>query len=237
MKRFNIVVAKDDGGVEVYPMKEWLRQHPEHVPPGLDATGSTSHQLRNGLKKHRWRVQELSNETRLFLPTTTDFGTNVEAVLGAENEDDESASSDPAFALEHHLRDFMAQNLNAITVQGEHLSLYVDPAGVDGVEYPTAVGPIDILARDSEGVFFVFELKRGRGADKAVGQLLRYMGWVMHTIGRDTDVKGVIVAKAVDDKLRYAASVIPTVSLLEYEVDFRLKDANVIEAADARRPG
>ena len=36
MQRFNIVVARPDGGVEVYPMKEWLRQHPQHIPPGLD---------------------------------------------------------------------------------------------------------------------------------------------------------------------------------------------------------
>jgi hypothetical protein len=36
-------------------------------------------------------------------------------------------------------------------------------------------------------------------------------------------VFGVVVAKLIDDKLRYAASVIPNVSLLEYEVEFHLK--------------
>ena len=35
MKRFNVLIPKEDGGVEVYPMKEWLRQHPEPFPPGL----------------------------------------------------------------------------------------------------------------------------------------------------------------------------------------------------------
>ena len=230
MKRFNIVLLKEDGGVEVHPMKDWLRQHPEHVPSGLDATGSTSHQLRNGLKKHGWQVQELSSETRLIMPTTADVGTSVESVFGSESEEDELASSETAFALEHYLRDFIAQNLNAITVQGKRLTLYVDPTGRDGVEYPTAVGPIDILATDSDRGFFVFELKLGRGPDKAIGQLTRYMGWVKQTIGRDTDVNGVIVAKAIDDKLRYAASVVPHVNLLEYEVDFRLKDANIIRS-------
>ena len=48
MKRFNVVIPKEDGGVEVYPMKEWLRQHPDHIPSGLDGTSSTSHELRNG---------------------------------------------------------------------------------------------------------------------------------------------------------------------------------------------
>ena len=56
MARFNVVVPKNDGGVELYPMKEWLRQHPHHLPAGLDATASTSHQLRNGLRRLGWSV-------------------------------------------------------------------------------------------------------------------------------------------------------------------------------------
>ena len=66
VKRFNVVIAKDDGGVELYPMKEWLRQHPDRVPTGLDATSSTSHELRNGLKKIGWSVQSTDNEVRLW---------------------------------------------------------------------------------------------------------------------------------------------------------------------------
>jgi len=56
MKRFNVLIPKEDGGVEVYPMKEWLRQHPDHMPPGLDGASSTSHELRIGLKKRGWSV-------------------------------------------------------------------------------------------------------------------------------------------------------------------------------------
>jgi hypothetical protein len=51
--RYNVVIAKGDGGVEIYPMKEWLRQHPDSIPAGLDATDSTSQQLRNGLIESR----------------------------------------------------------------------------------------------------------------------------------------------------------------------------------------
>ena len=54
MKRFNIVIPKDDGGMEVYAMKEWLRQNPQPLPAGLDATASTSHQLRNALRRLGW---------------------------------------------------------------------------------------------------------------------------------------------------------------------------------------
>jgi RecB family endonuclease NucS len=126
------------------------------------------------------------------------------------------------------LRDFIAQNISAIDVSGKRLRLYVDPTGRDGIEFPTAVGPIDILAVDDSGAFFVFELKRARSPDRAIGQLARYMGWVRQTIGRNQEVNGIIVAKEISDSLRYAVSVVPNVSLFEYEVEFRLKPAQDI---------
>lgn len=228
MKRFNVVIPIENGGVEVYPMKEWLRQHSEKIPRGLDATNSTSHQLRNGLKKMGWRVQETEAEVRLFLPGSFDSQI-VDSLLGEpEAELEADSDSTVAFALEHHLRDFIAENISTISVAGKRLSLYVDQTGKDGIEYPTTVGSIDILAVDDEGAFFVFELKRSRGSDKTVGQLARYMGWVKNTIGKGKNVNGVIVAKSIDDKLRFAASIIPKVNLFEYEVDFRLKNADDI---------
>src|SRR5271169_4926349 len=60
---------------------------------------------------------------------------------------------------------------------------------------------------DKRGSFYVFELKRARSPDHAIDQLARYMGWVRHTIGAQTRVHGIIVAKQVSDKLRYAVSV------------------------------
>ena len=85
VKRFNVVIGKDDGGVELYPMKEWLRHIRESVPLGLDATTSTSHELRNGLKKMGWSVQCTDNEVRLVMPGAANLETNVGAVLGGED--------------------------------------------------------------------------------------------------------------------------------------------------------
>jgi endonuclease len=183
MKKFNVAVSKLDGGVELYPMKEWLRLHSEHVPPGLDATSSTSHQLRDGLRKKGWSVDETANEVRLVPPG--EMGASVEAVLGNNDEADNLEWPDAAFGLEYQLRDFIAQNIGSIDVNGKRLRLYVDATGRDGVEFPTAVGPIDILATEASGDFYVFELKRGRSPDHAIGQLVRYMGWVKQTIGKD----------------------------------------------------
>lgn len=230
MKRFNVVISKSDGGVEMYPMKEWLRQHPEHIPDGLDPTSSTSHQLRNGLKKCGWSVKEMPTEIRLFMPGGNASESVIDEVLGEQIDDEENESIEPSFALEYQLRDFIAQNLAAILVQGKKLCLYVDPAGRDGIEYPSAVGPIDILAVDDAGALVVFELKRARSPDQAIGQLARYMGWARQTIARDREVHGVIVAKEIGEKLRYAASVLPGVSLFEYEVEFHLRPANKLPA-------
>jgi hypothetical protein len=227
MKRHNIVLARDDGGVEVHPMKEWLRQHPEHIPTGLDPTTSTSHQLRSALKRVGWTMEELDDEVRLISPDDPDLKGRADVLLGDDTESDTGEFGDAAFALEAQLRDFLAQNLQATPIAGRRLRLYVDPSGRDGIEYPTGVGPIDILAVDDRSNFVVFELKLARSPDRAVGQLTRYMGWVRQTIGKDRDVFGVIVAKSIDEKLRYAASVIPNVALLEYEVEFHLRQVSI----------
>jgi hypothetical protein len=242
VKRFLVAIPTAEGGVELFAMKEWLRQHPDAVPSGLDATRSNSHALRAGLKRAGWIVQEQDTEIRLIRPDDAGRERAIAAVLDAadagETEDDDgtAAGSEQAFGLEHQLRDFLAQNLQTLALDGRRLQLYVDPAGRDGVEYPTAVGPIDLLAVDERGHLVVFELKRARSADRAVGQLARYMGWVKHTIGRGTEVRGAIVAKAIDDRLRYAALVIPGVTLFEYAVEFHLRPAVELPREAARRP-
>src|SRR5262249_9427473 len=61
-----------------------------------------------------------------------------------------------------------------------------------------------LLAVDEAGAFVIFELKRARTPDKAIGRLAPYMGWLKETIGKDCELRGVIVAKHVTDHLRYA---------------------------------
>ena len=92
--------------------------------------------------------------------------------------------------LEHHL-DHLEQGLTLVERQ-----------------YSTAVGPIDLLAKDSQGVYVVIELKRGRTGDKVVGQILRYLGWVTRRLcqGKNTRVRGIIVGKDFDDKFEAAVT-------------------------------
>ncbi|MGD9714125.1 MAG: endonuclease NucS domain-containing protein [Thermomicrobiales bacterium] len=180
--------------------------------------------MRNGLRRQGWSVQETGSEVRLVPP-----GSAVPDILNEDEDGEDTEVTEASFGLEFQLRDFLAQNISAVDVNGKRLSLYVDPTGRDGIEFPTATGPIDILAVDDTGAFYVFELKRARTPDRAIGQLTRYMGWVRQTIGKNKDIHGVIVAKEISNGLRYAVSVVPNVRLFEYEVEFRLRLAQDVE--------
>jgi hypothetical protein len=126
------------------------------------------------------------------------------------------------FRLESHLRDYLAQNLHLFTFLGTKLKLYGD-AG-EGVEFPTSVGPIDILAVGENGTLYVFELKVSRGADAAVGQVLRYMGAIRKEVAGSRPVLGVIVASTLTDKLKMAVSELSEkVMAVEYELQVSLK--------------
>ncbi len=240
MKRFNVFVPKEDGGVEVYPMKQWLRHHPEHIPSRLDATNSTSHQLRDGLRRNGWTLRETPTETQLVMPghlAVVDevFGTAEDDEVTAGIPDPSEAQDSASFQLEYQLRDFLAQNLHTIKIEDRRLRIFVDPNGRDGIEFPTPVGLIDILAVDERGQFFVFELKRAASPDYAIGQLARYMGWVKQVLAQGKDVHGIIVARSITDRLKYAASVVPHVSLFEYEVEFHLRAAHEMEQRSSPR--
>lgn len=150
-------------------------------------------------------------------------GLSVRQVISEPDEKDDIPELEDGpllFPIEANLRDFLILNLNK--VKGYKLKLYVDGNGRDGKEYPTEVGPIDILTVDQNGDFVVFELKLSRGPDKALGQLLRYMGWIKQNLATDKQVKGIIVANKMDHKIKYAVTMTVGISLYEYELKFEL---------------
>lgn len=144
-----------------------------------------------------------------------------EATTDADIAQDAGDEGGGSFALEAHLRDYLAKNLPTFDDCGQ-LQLFVNGDGRDGIEFQTDVGPIDILAISPSGDFFVFELKLGRGPDAALGQILRYMGWVNKHLCDGKKVLGVVVASDITKKLKYAATQVPNVRLMEYELRVKL---------------
>lgn len=227
MGKAHLIVLNGPNGVELHSLKRWLRDHPEEVPSGLSPDHSTSHALRAGLKKRGWTMDETADEVRLSKPG----GESAVEVADAEPEETpQLADEEFGFALENQLRDFIACNLQTISVGGHRLRLYKNLNGRTGVEFPTRVGPIDILAVNDSDDFFVFELKLDRGPDRTMGQLLRYMGWVHRELAKGKRVYGVIVARSIHEKLNYSAIPVSNVFLLEYEIDFRLRESKKIAA-------
>lgn len=215
-QKFTVAIPNDEGGIILFPMKEWLRKHPDKMPPDIDPnpSNSNSRQLFAGLKKMGWTYQEFDEEIRLFGPDTP-----IQKI--EENEEDEEL--DTSFALESQLQDFLASNIERIPINGMKLKLYKDSDGRSGKEFATnEVGRIDILAVDEKGDYLVCELKRAETPDKTIGQLTRYMGWVKKTIGKGKKVRGVIVAGKIDNYLRYSIEALSDVSLFEYEISFKL---------------
>ena len=125
----------------------------------------------------------------------------------------DEAEEEQAFAAETDLRDFLANNLGCVEAglrlhrQGERT----------GVEFPVEDGRIDVLAVDKTDRFVVFELKLARGRNKALGQLLYYMGWVDKHLGNGP-CRGIIVAREISDDLVLAAQRVQGVSLYRYKL-------------------
>jgi hypothetical protein len=123
------------------------------------------------------------------------------------------------FAFEKDLQNYLIKNLGSIE-PGLHL---YEEEGITGVEYNVGGRYIDILAVDKAGSYVVIELKVSRGYDRVVGQLLRYMTWVEQNMEAAKPIRGMIVAKEITSDLKLAASRIPGVQLIEYELAFKLR--------------
>jgi hypothetical protein len=173
----------------------------EHWPAGSTASGQRKREFYLGIKQ---RYED-------FL-----------AGRGSDSEDAGESHQDAEqtleFALEAHLRDFLAKNLDQIE---RGLRLYSTPER-SGVEFAVDGGRIDILAIDENGKFVVLELKLSLGRNKALGQLLYYMGWVDQHLGNGP-CRGYIVASEITEELLIAVARVPGVSLGQYRMNFAVE--------------
>ena len=146
----------------------------------------------------------------------------AKATIGEEVEDP------LIFGLEKYLHEFLYDNWDR-TELGQEWNLYEEDGEIVGFKYRTDdVGEIDLLAKHREKKeWLVIELKRGKASDYAVGQALRYRGWVGRRLAGDNEkVKTLIIGHENDDKLMYALDGIDDIDFLMYKVSFSLEKAD-----------
>jgi hypothetical protein len=164
-----------------------------------------------GERKRSWYLR-LKARYEAFLS-----GRGVEPV--ADSGDERTLDSEQAleFALEAHLRDFLAKNLEGIE---PGLRLH-SSSETSGIEFPVDGGRIHLLAVDRNGKYVVIELKLSQGRSKTLGQLLYYMGWVdEHGNG---PCRGFIIASEMTEDLAIAVARVPGVSLAKYRMSFAIE--------------
>lgn len=136
---------------------------------------------------------------------------------------DETVEDPSEFALEKHLEDFLVANW-AQTELGKTHDIFEEDGQLVGQQYATDTGPMDILAiRKDKKELLVVELKKGRASDAVVGQVLRYMGYVMQELAEpDQTVRGVVIALEDDQRMRRALVMTPNIDFYRYQISFKL---------------
>lgn len=146
--------------------------------------------------------------------------------IETEQEDDENiqiGTSESEFVLERHLEDFLVANWES-TELGKNYELIEEDEELVSQQYLTDIGRIDLLVKEKKsGNYVVIELKKGQTNDDTVGQLARYMGWIKANKANGKEVKGIIIARGVDEKLKYALEMIENTEVLVYRLNFELK--------------
>jgi len=144
----------------------------------------------------------------------------------------EEAKGSGEFVKEQHLQQYLVNHWDQMELsdQWEIYSDADDPEA--GIEFSTGIGRPDILlTHTSKDRVCVLELKKGRTSDRAVGQLLRYVGWVrdnledLEGVSADSDVEGRLIVNKTSEKLEYAISAVPDLMLYEYEMQVRLNQS------------
>lgn len=156
------------------------------------------------------------------------YGDEIESLLAGSSlpqliSTDELVEDPLVFALEKHLEEFLVQNWGN-TELGQKYDIVEDEGEIVGQQYPTDTGSMDILALSKDKKeYLVVELKKGRASDAVVGQIQRYMGFVLDDLADEgQNVKGVIIALEDDLRIRRALRVTNNIDFYRYQVSFKL---------------
>ena len=174
-----VLMLKSDGSVLVHSDGGSYKPLNWMVPPCTLIEGKTD----DGVPE--WTVEAKSGDTLRIL---------LEEVLSDTGYD---LGIDPGLqkdGVEKHLQELLADHPESL---GDGLSLVRR-------EYPTAIGPVDLLCRDTDGATIAVEIKR-RGEIDGVEQLTRYLD----LLNRDpllAPVRGIFAAQEIKPQARVLAT-------------------------------
>ena len=180
-----LIMVKADGSVLVpsdggsYKALNWMS------PPARLAEVAPDEEDREAGVVSRWEVTAAKTDDRLVI-RLFDVVSDTSADLGV----DPGLTKD---GVEAHLQELLAEQ---IEILGPGWRLVRR-------EYPTAIGPVDMMARDADGGSVAVELKRVGGID-GVEQLSRYL----ELLNRDpvlAPVHGVFAAQTIKPQARVLA--------------------------------
>lgn len=156
------------------------------------------------------------------------YAEELERLIGGEQKPtlistDETIEDPSNFALEKHLEEFLVVNWKQ-TELGKNYDIFEEDGQIIGQQYQTDTGYMDILAISKDKrELLVVELKKGRASDNVVGQVQRYMGYVLEELAEPNQVvKGVIIALEDDLRIKRALAVAPNIDFYRYQVSFKL---------------
>ena len=180
-----LIMVKADGSVLVhsdggsYKPLNWMS------PPARLAEVDPDEEDREIGVIARWEVSATRTDDRLVI-RLFDIVSDTNADLGV----DPGLTKD---GVEAHLQELLAEQIEVLGAGWRLVRR----------EYPTAIGPVDIMARDADGGSVAVELKRVGGID-GVEQLSRYL----ELLNRDpvlAPVSGVFAAQTIRPQARVLA--------------------------------
>lgn len=187
-----LLMVKNDGSVLIhsdggsYKPLNWMSPPARlHIAPHEEFEGTTIGEDMDADVKELWTVQAAKTDDRLVI-----------RIYDKEHDSAHELGIDPGLikdGVEADLQRLLAEQIEILGT-GHQLVRR---------EYPTAIGPVDILARDVNGATVAIELKRVGDID-GVEQLTRYL----ELLNRDPllrPVKGIFAAQRIKPQARTLA--------------------------------
>ena len=109
---------------------------------------------------------------------------------------------------ENYENEIQMHNWYAKNPEAIERGLKVVPNGFKFNTNTFRVGEIDLLCKDKDGNYVVVEFKKRHNSDKAVGQTMRYVGWVTENLAKEKRTRAIIVSREHREEIEWAAKAI-----------------------------